>query len=82
MKSGNFPSFSLSAAIGTSLANYSITYVNGALSVTAKALTITASSAAKTYGDTTTFAGTEFTTAGEAQEPGRAGADGRVNMTS
>ena len=51
-----------SAASGTGLSNYNITYANGTLTVNPKALTITASDASKTYGDTQTFAGTEFTT--------------------
>ncbi len=42
--------------------NYSITYVNGQLTVTPAALTVTANNAAKTYGQTVTFNGTEFTT--------------------
>ncbi len=53
-----------SAAIGTGLANYSITYLDGELTVSAKALTITADDQTKTYGDTVTFLGTEFTTSG------------------
>jgi hypothetical protein len=53
-----------SAATGTGVANYTITYVNGALTVTPAALTITANNATKTYGSTLGFAGTEFTTAG------------------
>jgi Bacterial Ig-like domain (group 3)/MBG domain (YGX type)/Galactose oxidase, central domain/Kelch motif len=53
-----------SAAVGTGLGNYNISYVNGSLSVTAASLTITAKNASKTYGQTLTFAGTEFTTAG------------------
>ncbi len=53
-----------SAAIGTGLANYSITYVSGTMTVRAKALTITANSSSKTYGDMVAFAGTEFTAAG------------------
>ena len=53
-----------SAAAGTGLTNYSITYVNGTLTVNQKALTITADNRSKTYGDTVTFAGTEFTTSG------------------
>src|ERR1019366_646871 len=39
-------------------------YVNGALTVTAKALTVTANNRSKTYGQTVTFVGTEFTTSG------------------
>ncbi|MBN2098326.1 MAG: Ig-like domain repeat protein, partial [Dehalococcoidia bacterium] len=53
-----------SAAIGTGLGNYTITYVNGALTVSPAALTITATAASKTYGDTVTFAGTEFMATG------------------
>ncbi len=53
-----------SAASGTGLGNYTITYVDGALTVGAKTLTITADDQSKTYGDLVTFLGTEFTTAG------------------
>jgi FtsP/CotA-like multicopper oxidase with cupredoxin domain len=53
-----------SAAVGTGLANYTITYVNGTLTVTGNPLTITANSASKIYGQTLTFAGTEFTAIG------------------
>ena len=51
-----------SAAVGTGLDNYQITYVNGKLTVDPAALTVTANDATKTYGQTKTFAGTEFTT--------------------
>src|SRR5204863_31789 len=47
-----------------SLANYAISYVPGALSVTPAGLTITAKNQTKIYGDTFTFAGTEFTSSG------------------
>lgn len=53
-----------SAALGTGLTNYNIAYANGSLTVSAKALTITASNRTKTYGDLVTFAGTEFTSSG------------------
>ena len=53
-----------SAAVGTGLANYTITYVPGALTVTAATLTITATDRTKTYGTTVTFAGSEFTASG------------------
>ena len=53
-----------SVAIGSGLGNYTINYVNGALTVNPKALTITANSITKNYGDAVTFAGTEFTTNG------------------
>ncbi len=52
-----------SAAVGAGLSNYTITYANGTLSVRT-GLTIIASDSAKTYGDTVTFAGTEFTVIG------------------
>ncbi|RZM29928.1 MAG: hypothetical protein EOO88_02865, partial [Pedobacter sp.] len=46
------------------LGNYAVTNSNGTLTVTQKALTITASARSKTYGDAVTFAGTEFTATG------------------
>ena len=56
----------ISAATGgtANLANYSVTYNKGALTVNPAALTITADNQVKTYGDTFTFAGTEFGTSG------------------
>jgi len=53
-----------SAAVGTGLGNYTITYANGSLTVSQKALSITANSRSKTYGATVTFAGTEFSAVG------------------
>ena len=50
-----------SAAVGTGLANYDISYVDGDLTVTARELEITADDQTKTYGETFTFLGTEFT---------------------
>ncbi len=44
-----------SAAVGTGLANYDISYVNGSLTVEARDLTITAADKTKTYGDTVVF---------------------------
>jgi hypothetical protein len=44
--------------------NYTITYVNGALPVVGAPLTVTANSSAKATGDTLTFTGSEFTSAG------------------
>jgi hypothetical protein len=44
--------------------NYAITYVNGALTVNKAPLTITANSFTKTYGDTITLTGNEFSTSG------------------
>src|SRR5262249_56162242 len=52
------------AGVGSGLGNYTITYANGTLTVTPKALTVTANNASKIYGQTVTFAGTEFTTNG------------------
>ncbi|NEU06747.1 hypothetical protein GZH53_00320, partial [Flavihumibacter sp. R14] len=46
------------------LANYTVTNTNGTLTVTQKALAITATDRSKTYGDAVTFAGTEFTSTG------------------
>ena len=54
----------LSAATGTGLNNYTISYGNGTLTVNPAALSITANSRSKTYGQTVNFAGTEFTKAG------------------
>ncbi len=53
-----------SAAAGTGLANYDISYVDGDLTVTSASLLITADDGTKTYGQTVTFAGTEFTASG------------------
>ncbi len=53
-----------SSAVGSGLANYTITYANGSLTVTPAPLTITANNTTKTYGQTETFASTEFTTSG------------------
>ena len=53
-----------SAATGTGLSNYTITYVNGQLTVNPAALTITANSFGKTYGTTYSFLGSEFTDTG------------------
>ena len=51
-------------ASGAADSDYSISYVPGTLTVTAAGLTITADSTAKTYGQTVTFAGTEFSETG------------------
>ena len=52
------------AALGTGLANYVITYHNAptGLTVNARPLHITANDRTKTYGDAVVFAGTEFIT--------------------
>ena len=56
--------FSSGAWGSVGLSNYHNTYVSGTLTVTKAALTITAMSSTKTYGDVVTFAGVEFTTSG------------------
>ncbi|HEV2613400.1 MAG TPA: MBG domain-containing protein, partial [Gammaproteobacteria bacterium] len=53
-----------SAAVGSGLSNYTIAYTNGSFAVTPKALTITANNQSKVYGNSFTFAGTEFTSSG------------------
>ena len=50
--------------MGTGLGNYVIGYVNGNLHVNPKAASVTANNRTKTYGQTVTFAGTEFITSG------------------
>lgn len=50
-----------SAAVGTGLGNYAITYVNGTLTIDPLPLTITAASFHKVYGTVYTPTGTEFT---------------------
>ena len=49
-----------SAAVGTGLTNYNIVYTNGSLTVNPASLTITANDRSKVYGQTVSFAGTEF----------------------
>ena len=53
-----------SAAVGTGLGNYTISYASGELAVAPAALTITAESTSKTYGQAVTLTGTEFTESG------------------
>jgi MBG domain-containing protein/Big-like domain-containing protein/centrosomal CEP192-like protein/HYDIN/CFA65/VesB family protein len=61
---GSYP-IAPSAAVGTGLANYTITYsTTGTLTVTPAGLTITAKPASKVYGQLLTFVGTEFTATG------------------
>ena len=52
-----------SAAVGTGLSNYNISYVNGSLTVNKAPLTVTASAQSKNYGQTVTFGSgsTQFT---------------------
>ena len=54
-----------SAAQGTGLEKYEITYVDGTLTVDRLPITIAAKDAAKMYGETLMFDGTEFTVTGE-----------------
>ena len=51
----------LSAPSGTGLNNYTISFAAGVLTINPASLTITANNRTKTYGQTVTFAGTEFT---------------------
>ena len=67
-----------SAATGTGLANYTISYANGTLSMSSKALTITANNTNKVYGQAVTLAGTEFGSSGLANSDAVAS----VNLTS
>jgi filamentous hemagglutinin family protein len=53
-----------SNAVGTGLDNYNITYVNGTLNVGRANLFITPTGQTKVYGDSFTFAGTEFNSSG------------------
>ena len=47
--------------VGTGLSNYTINFVNGTLTANQATVTITANNDSKTYGQTVTFAGSEFT---------------------
>ena len=68
-----------SAAMGSGLANYIITYVNGTFAVDPAPLTITAVNEGKTYGTTFTPVGsTQFTTSGLVNSDGVAS----VTLTS
>ena len=61
----NVGSYAITGSTGTlAAANYDFTPANGTLSITQAPLTVTASNGIKTYGDTKTFAGTEFTSSG------------------
>jgi filamentous hemagglutinin family protein len=53
-----------SAAVGTNLSNYAITYVSGQLTVTPAPLQITANDISKSFGVTYNFLGTEFSVVG------------------
>ena len=52
---------------GTGLENYDITRKNGTLTITKRALLITAKDATKAYGEELAFDGTEFTVSGDLQ---------------
>src|SRR5207244_2000409 len=49
---------------GLTSSNYAITFTNGTLAITPYGLTVTAHNTSKTYGDTVSFAGTEFSSSG------------------
>ena len=49
---------------GLTATNYAINYTNGTLTISPASLTITANNAGKVYGQTLTFAGTEFMASG------------------
>ena len=53
-----------STATGTGLSNYSVSYVNGSLTLNQATLTITANNDSKTYGTSKSFSGTAFTATG------------------
>ncbi|MNX58043.1 hypothetical protein D3C86_888720 [compost metagenome] len=61
---GTYPIVATLADPGSKLANYTLSNVDGTLTVDQKTLTITANDRSKTYGDAVTFAGTEFTATG------------------
>ncbi len=54
----------LADPLGSGLENYDITLAPGSFTINPAALTITADDQSKTYGDTFTFAGTEFSAVG------------------
>jgi hypothetical protein len=60
---GNYP-IAPTAAVGTGLSNYAITYANGTLAVSTKGLTITATNKSKVYGSTLALGTTSFTEVG------------------
>jgi hypothetical protein len=57
--------YTITNTVGTlGATNYDFNFVNGQLTVSAAALTITASNRSKAYGQTVAFVGTEFSTSG------------------
>ena len=59
----NVGSYAITVSLGSN-PNYSVTPTKGMLTIGQKAATVTANAKSKTYGDTVTFAGTEFTSSG------------------
>ena len=59
---GNYTIMASQGTLGAT--NYSFQFVNGTLTVNPASLTVSAKNANKTYGQTVTFAGTEFTSSG------------------
>src|SRR5204862_2340002 len=70
-----------SAASGSGLSNYTITYNPGTLTVTKRPLTITANSFSKVYGTAYSFAGTEFTVAASDATSGLVNGDGVTSVS-
>src|SRR5207249_9999895 len=62
------------SASGAALSNYNVNYMTGTFAISKAVATVTAKNSSKTYGDTVTFAGTEFTTAGFLEGDGVASA--------
>src|SRR5206468_4088842 len=52
------------AAAGATLSNYDVAYAPGSFAISKAAATVTANNRSKTFGQTVTFTGTEFTTSG------------------
>ncbi|MDG3004454.1 MBG domain-containing protein [Paludisphaera mucosa] len=62
---GNSPyAIGASAAVGSGLENYNISFTTGSLNINKAVLNVRANDASKTYGDAVIFAGTEFTASG------------------
>ena len=68
VNTANVGSYSISASNASggtfNASNYAISYASGTLNVNRANLTITANNRSSTYGDGTTFTGTEFTSSG------------------
>jgi len=61
---GAYPITVSVGTLATTNGNYLFSFTNGTLTVNPAGLTVTASNLSKTYGQTTVFAGTEFSTSG------------------